>query len=116
VNAVCVVRVGQRELLASAGADETVRLWDPASGASERVLHGHTGGVNAVCAVRVGQRELLASASNDRTVRLWNPASETSTPLLIPTSAAALALSPFGDSSLFIGLDSGVLTVKINHQ
>jgi WD40 repeat protein len=31
VSGVCAVRVGGRELLASADADRTVRLWDPAT-------------------------------------------------------------------------------------
>ena len=48
VRSVCAVRVGGRELLASAGDDQTVRVWDPATGGTERVLEGHTGWVNAV--------------------------------------------------------------------
>jgi WD40 repeat protein len=51
-----------------------VRIWDPATGATERTLHGHTDRVNGVCAVWVGERELLASASADHTVRIWDPA------------------------------------------
>ena len=74
VNGVCAVRVDGRELLASASADATVRVWDPATGGTERTLQGHTGGVYGVCAVRVDGRELLASVSNDRTVRVWDPA------------------------------------------
>jgi len=73
VNGVCAVRVGERELLASAGADGTVRFWDPGTGVAERVLEGHTGGVRGVCAVWVGPRELLASAGVDGTVRVWDP-------------------------------------------
>ncbi|MDQ3989816.1 MAG: hypothetical protein M3291_11590, partial [Actinomycetota bacterium] len=74
VRGVCAVRVGDRELLASASGDETVRIWDPATGAVERTLSGHTGRVWGMCAVRVGDRELLASASDDATVRIWDPA------------------------------------------
>ncbi|MGI9000723.1 MAG: hypothetical protein ACR2GH_03565, partial [Pseudonocardia sp.] len=75
VRGVCAVRVGQRELLASAGVDGMVRVWDPESGVVVQVLHGHTSWVNGVCAVRVGQRELLASAGDDGMVRVWDPES-----------------------------------------
>jgi WD40 repeat protein len=48
-------------------------MWDPATGAHERTLEGHTGWVNGVCAVHVKGRELLASAGDDDTVRIWDP-------------------------------------------
>jgi hypothetical protein len=78
VNQVCTVRVEGRELLASASDDTTVRIWDPATGTTERTLEGHTHLVSEVCAVRVEGRELLASASADATVRIWDPATGTS--------------------------------------
>ena len=58
--------------LASAGEDETVRLWDPATGAAQATLTGHDGRVFAVAFSPDGRQ--LASAGEDRTVRLWDPA------------------------------------------
>jgi WD40 repeat protein len=73
VNGVCGVRAGDRDLLASAGDDRTVRLWDPVTGELVRTLDGHTDWVTAVCGVRAGDRDLLASGADDGTVRLWEP-------------------------------------------
>ena len=42
---VCPVTVAGRELLASAGDDGTVRIWDPQTGEQRAVLEGHRGGV-----------------------------------------------------------------------
>jgi WD40 repeat protein/DNA-binding XRE family transcriptional regulator len=60
-------------LLASAGADGTVRLWNPATSRPVKTLHASARhGVNGVAFSPGGT--LLASADGDGTVRLWNPA------------------------------------------
>ncbi|TQC47406.1 hypothetical protein EEB14_20865 [Rhodococcus sp. WS4] len=66
---------GNRTLLASAGDDGTVRLWDPATGSPHgEPLTDHTGPVSAVAAVPLsGGRTLLATIGDDGRVRLWNP-------------------------------------------
>lgn len=57
-------------LVASGSADNTVRLWDAATGRELRRLAGHTNYVRAVAFSPDG--ETLASGSNDGSVRLWN--------------------------------------------
>jgi WD40 repeat protein len=61
------------KLLASADADGTVRLWDPATGQGVRTIRADTTGtntgVNGVAFSPDGK--LLASADADGTVRLW---------------------------------------------
>ena len=74
VRAVGPVTVRGRELLASAGDDWTVRIWEPATGEPQAVLEGHEDWVRALCAVAAQGRQLLASAGDDRTVRVWDPA------------------------------------------
>ena len=80
VVAVCAVPgPGGRTLLATGSRDETVRLWDPATGTPVgEPLTGHTDRVEAVCAVPgPGGRTLLATGSGDETVRLWDPVTGT---------------------------------------
>jgi WD40 repeat protein len=61
---------GQR--LASASDDQTVKIWDSATGNELLPLKGHTRPVDAVAFSPDGQR--LASASSDQTVRIWDSA------------------------------------------
>lgn len=72
VLGVCQLRLRGRNLLASAGEDGTVRLWDPLTGQTERVLDRHADRVRAVCEVNVGTRTLVASASDDGSIGLWD--------------------------------------------
>src|SRR5437016_6153578 len=58
------------KVVASASADETVRLWDAVTGAVLRTLKGHSSSVNSVAFSPDGK--VVMSASDDRTVRLWD--------------------------------------------
>jgi WD40 repeat protein len=60
--------------LASGSSDDTVRVWDAASGTLLRTLKGHTSGVNSVAWSPDGRT--LASGSDDRTVRVWDAGTE----------------------------------------
>jgi WD40 repeat protein len=57
------------ELLASAGADGTVKLWRAADGALLHTLTGHTSDVNSVAFSPNGS--LLASADAEGVIRVW---------------------------------------------
>ncbi|GAA3779197.1 TIR domain-containing protein [Streptomyces phyllanthi] len=86
-----------RPLLATAGDDRTVRLWDPHTGRETAALTGHTGRVLAVAFSPDGS--LLASGGEDGTVRLWSvPADE---PAMLRATLVGMpggwaALSPSG--------------------
>lgn len=59
-------------LLASASADNTVKLWDINSRREVRTLAGHTSGVKAVAFRRDGQ--WLASGGSDGNIKFWEVA------------------------------------------
>jgi WD40 repeat protein len=62
---------GQR--LASGSLDNTVKIWDAASGRCVQTLEGHGGSVWSVVFSPDGQR--LASSSIDKTVKIWDTTS-----------------------------------------
>ena len=102
------------KLLASADANGTVRLWNPATRRPVATLHASARhGVNGV-AFSPGGR-LLASADGDGTVRLWNPATRRPVATLHAsgrTSARygvrAVAFSPGGKLLASAGADGTV--------
>jgi len=92
-------------LLASADADGTVRIWNPATGAPTGITFpddtGLGGGVAGVAFSPDGN--LLATADADGTVRLWNPATRTATGISLPADTGpgggveGVAFSPDGN-------------------
>jgi WD40 repeat protein len=92
-------------LLASGGSDDdTVRLWDPATGATVQTLEGHSDSVLPVAFSPNGQ--LLASGSYDHTVRLWDPATGATVQTLEGYSGVVLAVAFSPDGQVLAsGLD-----------
>ncbi len=58
------------KLLASAGLDKVVRLWDTQTGLEVRQFQGHTENVYALAFAPDGKT--LVSGGRDKTVRLWD--------------------------------------------
>ncbi|WP_426503794.1 Hsp70 family protein [Dactylosporangium sp. McL0621] len=92
-------------VVASAGADATVRLWDGGTG---RVLTGHLDPVTAVAFSP--DATLLASAGLDSTIRLWDPATGAHLHTLDGHDGAvrALAFTPDGSTLVSAGADGAV--------
>lgn len=98
----------QGTLLASAGRDGTVRLWELATGRAQHVLEGHRDEVNTVAFAPDGSR--VASGSDDGTIRFWDVRSgRLLEPRIVPERpAVALAFSP-GGTALASGGRGGIV-------
>jgi hypothetical protein len=80
----------------SGSDDQTVRLWDTATGAALQTLKGHGSSVNSV-AFSPDSKQVV-SGSDDRTVRLWDPATGVALQTLKghSSSVTSVAFSPDG--------------------
>jgi WD40 repeat protein len=85
--------------LASGSEDNTIRLWDPASGACAAVFEGHQGWVNAMAVLSDGR---LTSGSGG-TIRLWDPATGTCERGFEGHRDLVIALAVLGDGRLASG-------------
>ncbi|KAJ6163315.1 hypothetical protein N7497_003294 [Penicillium chrysogenum] len=57
-------------MIASAGADAAVRVWDTASGRLIHIFEGHLAGISTLAWAPSG--DWIATGSDDKTIRFWN--------------------------------------------
>jgi WD40 repeat protein len=72
VKALATVVVDRQNLIASAGGESSIRLWDAGTGSLVGELPGHADNINALTRTTVGHHPVLVSAGDDATVRVWN--------------------------------------------
>ncbi|WP_443067820.1 nSTAND1 domain-containing NTPase [Streptomyces sp. NBC_01351] len=103
VNALAYAPDGRT--LVSAGADRTVRLWDPVTARPLAVLAGHTDEVLGTAFAPDGRS--VASGGVDRTVRLWDVAGRRTTATLTGNSddVNGVAYTPDGTTVVSAGGD-----------
>ena len=93
--------------LASGSEDNSVRVWDAATGALEAALAGHVGAVTSLAVMR---DKRLASGSYDRSVRLWDVRARACTAVLAHDSTVhALAALPCG--GIAAGCEDGTIAL-----
>ena len=82
--------------LATASGDQSVRLWDVATGRERATLSGHTGWVEGIAIARDGS--WLVSVSSDRTARLWDLATGRERAVFenMPLQMTGVAIAPDG--------------------
>ncbi len=94
------------DMLASAGGDAVVRLWNPETGEITKELSGHE---QHVLSVAFGGANTLASAGADGSVRLWNLETESSRVLDGHTGwVFSTAFHPNGELLASTGKDNSV--------
>jgi WD40 repeat protein/serine/threonine protein kinase len=90
----CFAYAPQGDLLASAGSEGTIKLWNVASNKLARSFFGHAGGARCVAFAPEGR--LLASGGDDGAVRRWDLESRRECAPLLGhgTAVGAVAFSP----------------------
>ncbi|MEO3809963.1 hypothetical protein ABGB17_13275 [Sphaerisporangium sp. B11E5] len=85
-----------QRVLASAGSDDTIRLWDISTGRTTKTLTGHTDDIWDLAFSPDGR--VLASASDDDTVQLWDATGGRTTKTLTghTNDVLSVAFSPDG--------------------
>ena len=108
VRSVCFSPDGKR--IASGSDDQTVKVWDAASGQELLSLHGHTQPVTSVSFSPDGKR--IASGSDDQTVKVWDAVSRQTVHTLKGHSKQVTSVS-FSPDGMRIASGSWDNTVKI---
>jgi WD40 repeat protein len=111
----CVACSSDGKTIATGSRDQTIRLWDLATGQMQATLRGHQGEVASVCFSPNGK--LLASAGYDGIVRVWNVATRHEKCALKGSGdlpVLAVAFSPAGDIVASGGREGTVRIWDIN--
>ncbi len=107
-DSACVAFSPDGKLLAGAGADYSIRIWDVAGRKERALLKGHSWNVMSLAFSSDGK--LLASGGNDNSARLWEVATGTELARLVghKTGVVQVAFTPDGRTLATSGNDKTV--------
>jgi WD40 repeat protein len=109
-HAYCVSSNAKGNLLISASADRTLRIWDADSFEPRGILGRHDNDVNQV--LFNGDGTIVASCGDDSVVRVWDPATRDSTRVLKGHLGDANSVSFSPDGTILVsGGDDGAVRV-----
>ena len=101
--------IAHGNLLASAGSDKTIRLWDIKERSCIGTLSGHEGTIQQLAFAPDGRQ--LASAGSDKTVRLWDVSQGQAMGMLTgPEKFTTVRFSPDG-RTVAAADEDGVITL-----
>ncbi|KAK4443458.1 putative vegetative incompatibility protein HET [Podospora aff. communis PSN243] len=98
------------KLVASGSYDNTIKIWDAATGACTQTLEGHSSYVRSVAFSH--DSKLMASGSDDKTVKIWDAATGACTQTLEGHSSYVRSVA-FSHDSKLVASGSDNNTVKI---
>jgi WD40 repeat protein/class 3 adenylate cyclase len=99
------------DLLASAGMDQTIRVWERSSGSLRAILKGHTSTVTSI-AISANKR-FIASGSIDRTFRLWRLDDGSLIREFGADRVNSVLFAPAGDV-VYAATNSGIERIELN--
>lgn len=107
----CIAISPDGTICATGSADLTIRLWDVATGQTQRILEGHQKQVQGLAFSPDGMK--IASSATDRTVRVWDVASGTELRCFDCPSALCTAFSPDGELVAAGSLDGSLRIFQV---
>ncbi|KAK3359288.1 WD40-repeat-containing domain protein, partial [Lasiosphaeria hispida] len=98
------------KLIASGSRDQTIKIWDTATGACTQTLKGHSDSVYSIAFSP--DSKLIASGSDDQTIKIWDTATGACTQTLKGHSRSVYSIA-FSPDLKLIASGSDDQTVKI---